>query len=61
LNKLAVDSKNLNARNGKLISGLKERTNSSLKVLRPEAASISLYGDTGSAENTMGSRLLGSA
>jgi flagellar biosynthesis/type III secretory pathway chaperone len=61
LSKLAVDSKNLNARNGKLISGLKERTNSSLKVLRPEAASISLYGDTGSAENTMGSRLLGSA
>ena len=61
LNDLAVKSKNLNARNGKLIAGLRERTNTSLKVLRPEAASITLYGDSGSAENTMGSRLLGSA
>jgi len=61
LNDLALKSKNMNARNGKLIAGLKERTNTSLKVLRPEAANITLYGDSGSAENTMGSRLLGSA
>lgn len=61
LNELALQSKNMNARNGKLIAGLKERTNTSLKVLRPEAANITLYGDSGSAENTMGSRLLGSA
>jgi len=61
LSDLALKSKNMNARNGKLIAGLKERTNTSLKVLRPEAASITLYGDSGSAENTMGSRLLGSA
>jgi len=61
LSDLALQSKNMNARNGKLIAGLKERTNTSLKVLRPEAASIALYGDSGSAENTMGSRLLGSA
>ena len=61
LSDLALQSKNMNARNGKLIAGLKERTNTSLKVLRPEAASITLYGDNGSAENTMGSRLLGSA
>lgn len=61
LNDLALQSKNMNARNGKLIAGLRERTNTSLKVLRPEAASITLYGDSGSAENTMGSRLLGSA
>ena len=61
LNDLALKSKNMNARNGKLIAGLRERTNTSLKVLRPEAASITLYGDSGSAENTMGSRLLGSA
>ena len=61
LSDLALQSKNMNARNGKLIAGLKERTNTSLKVLRPEAASITLYGDSGSAENTMGSRLLGSA
>ena len=57
----ASDSKNKNTRNGKLIAGLKERTSTSLRVLRPEAASIALYGDGGSAENTMGSRLLGSA
>ena len=61
LSNLALKSKNMNARNGKLIAGLKERTNTSLQVLRPEAASITLYGDSGSAENTMGSRLLGSA
>ena len=61
LSDLALQSKNMNARNGKLIAGLKERTTTSLKVLRPEAASITLYGDSGSAENTMGSRLLGSA
>ena len=61
LSDLALQSKNMNTRNGKLIAGLKERTNTSLKVLRPEAASITLYGDSGSAENTMGSRLLGSA
>lgn len=61
LNDLALKSKNMNARNGKLIAGLRERTNTSLKVLRPDAASITLYGDSGSAENTMGSRLLGSA
>ena len=45
LNDLALQSKNMNTRNGKLIAGLKERTNTSLRVLRPEAASISLYGD----------------
>ena len=61
LNDLALQCKNMNARNGKLIAGLKERTTTSLKVLRPEAANITLYGDSGSAENTMGSRLLGSA
>ena len=61
LSDLGLKSKNMNVRNGKLIAGLKERTNTSLKVLRPEAASITLYGDSGSAENTMGSRLLGSA
>jgi flagellar biosynthesis/type III secretory pathway chaperone len=61
LSDLALQSKNMNVRNGKLIAGLKERTNTSLKVLRPEAASITLYGDSGSAENTMGSGLLGSA
>lgn len=61
LNELALKSKSMNARNGKLIAGLKERTTTSLKVLRPDAASITLYGDSGSAENTMGSRLLGSA
>jgi len=61
LSELALTSKNMNNRNGKLISGLKERTNTTLQVLRPEAASITLYGDSGSAENTMGSRLLGSA
>ena len=61
LSNLALKSKNMNARNGKLIAGLKERTNTSLQVLRPEAASITLYGDSGSAQNTMGSRLLGSA
>lgn len=61
LSNLAVKSKNLNSRNGQLIAGLKERTTASLKVLRPEVASVSLYGDSGSAENTMGSRLLGSA
>jgi flagellar biosynthesis/type III secretory pathway chaperone len=61
LSDLALKSKNLNIRNGKLISGLKERATTSLHVLRPEAASITLYGDGGSAENTMGSRLLGSA
>ncbi len=61
LSDLALKSKSMNVRNGKLIAGLKERTNTSLKVLRPEAANITLYGDSGSAENTMGSRLLGSA
>ena len=61
LSACASDSNNKNTRNGKLIAGLKERTNTSLRVLRPEAASIALYGDGGSAENTMGSRLLGSA
>lgn len=61
LSACASDSKIKNTRNGKLIAGLKERTNTSLRVLRPEAASIALYGDGGSAENTMGSRLLGSA
>jgi flagellar biosynthesis/type III secretory pathway chaperone len=61
LNDLALQSKNMNARNGKLIASLKERTSTSLKLLRPEAANITLYGDSGSAENTMGSRLLGSA
>ena len=61
LNDLGHHSKNKNSRNGKLIAGLKERTNTSLKLLRPEAANITLYGDSGSAENTMGSRLIGSA
>ena len=61
LSELALQSKNMNGRNGKLIAGLKERTNTFLKVLRPEAANITLYGGSGSAENTMGSRLLGSA
>ena len=61
LEKLALKSKELNTRNGRLISGLQDRTTSAIRVLRPEAANITLYGDSGSAENTMGSRLLGSA
>ena len=54
-------SKNANQRNGMLISGLRERTRSALSLLRPDAANVTLYGEQGSAEDTMGSRLLGSA
>ncbi len=54
-------SKNANQRNGMLIAGLRERTRATLGLLRPDAASITLYGQGGSAEGTMGSRLLGSA
>ena len=58
---LALQSKNMNARNGKLIAGLKERTSTSLGGSSSRLPSITLYGDSGSAENTMSSRLLGSA
>ena len=54
-------SKNANQRNGMLIAGLRERTRSALTLLRPDAANVALYGNRGSAEGTMGSRLLGSA
>lgn len=54
-------SKNANQRNGMLIAGLRERTRSALNLLRPDAANVTLYGNRGSAEDTMGSRLLGSA
>ena len=54
-------SKEANQRNGMLIAGLRERTRSALTLLRPDAANVSLYGQKGSAEDTMGSRLLGSA
>jgi hypothetical protein len=30
-------------------------------LLRPDAANVTLYGEQGSAEDTMGSRFLGSA
>ena len=54
-------SKNANQRNGMLIAGLRERTRSALNLLRPDAANVTLYGEQGSAEDTMGSRFLGSA
>ena len=54
-------SKSANQRNGMLIAGLRERTRSALTLLRPDAANVTLYGNRGSAEDTMGSRLLGSA
>ena len=54
-------SKNANQRNGMLIAGLRERTRTALGLLRPDAANVTLYGQGGSAEDTMGSRLLGSA
>jgi len=54
-------SKEANLRNGMLIAGLRERTRSALTLLRPDSANVSLYGQRGSAEHTMGSRLLGSA
>ena len=54
-------SKNANQRNGMLIAGLRERTRSALTLIRPDAANVTLYGNRGSAEGTMGSRLLGSA
>ena len=54
-------SKNAKQRNGMLIAGLRERTRSALTLLRPDAANVTLYGNRGSAEDTMGSRLLGSA
>lgn len=54
-------SKKANQRNGMLIAGLRERTRTALTLLRPDAANVTLYGNRGSAEDTMGSRLLGSA
>ena len=54
-------SKTANQRNGMLIAGLRERTRSAISLLRPDAANVTLYGNRGSAEDTMGSRLLGSA
>ena len=54
-------SKNANQRNGMLIAGLRERTRTALGLLRPDATNVTLYGQGGSAEDTMGSRLLGSA
>lgn len=61
LAKKGATSKEANQRNGMLIAGLRERTRSALTLLRPDAANVSLYGQKGSAEGTMGSRLLGSA
>ena len=57
----AALSKNANQRNGMLVAGLRERTRTALSILRPDAANVTLYGQGGSAEDTMGSRLLGSA
>ena len=57
----SAKSKNANQRNGMLIASLRERTRSALGILRPDAANVTLYGNRGSAEDTMGSRLLGSA
>ena len=50
-----------NQRDGMLIAGLRERTRSALSLLRPDAANVTLYGEQGSAEDTMGSRFLVSA
>ena len=61
LREKAAVSKNANQRNGMLVAGLRERTRTALNILRPDAANITLYGQGGSAEDTMGSRLLGSA
>lgn len=61
LRELGQTSRDANQRNGMLIAGLRERTRSALELLRPDAANIKLYGQGGSAEDTMGSRLLGSA
>ena len=57
----AALSKNANQRNGMLVAGLRERTRTALSILRPDAANVTLYGQGGSAEDTMGYRLLGSA
>ncbi|UZP73779.1 hypothetical protein E0F26_03050 [Candidatus Paraluminiphilus aquimaris] len=61
LREKAAVSKNANQRNGMLVAGLRERTRTALNILRPDAANVTLYGQGGSAEDTMGSRLLGSA
>lgn len=61
LRELGQTSRDANQRNGMLIAGLRERTRNALELLRPDAANIKLYGQGGSAEDTMGSRLLGSA
>lgn len=61
LRESGAKSKNANQRNGMLIAGLRERTRSALSLLRSDAANVTLYGEQGSAEDTMGSRLLGSA
>lgn len=61
LGKKGAASKEANQRNGMLIAGLRERTRSALTLLRPDSINVSLYGQRGSAEDTMGSRLLGSA
>ena len=44
-----------------LIAGLRELTRTALDLLRADAANVTLYGQAGSAEDTTGSRLLGSA
>lgn len=54
-------SKSANQRNGMLVAGLRERTRTTLGLLRPDSANVALYGHRGSAEDTLGSRLLGSA
>lgn len=61
LREIGAQSKNSNHRNGMLIASLRERTRSALGILRPDAANVTLYGQQGSPEDTMGSRLLGSA
>ena len=51
----------LNQRNGMLIAGLRERTQSALGILRSGESSVTLYGQQGEAAQDMGSRIIGTA
>jgi flagellar biosynthesis/type III secretory pathway chaperone len=51
----------LNQRNGRLIAGLRERTQSALTVLRAGEVGVMLYGQQGESSKDMGSRVLGTA
>ena len=53
--------KQLNQRNGMLIAGLRERTQSALGILRSGESGVTLYGQQGEAARDMGSRVLGTA